>query len=155
MKNTRLVLGFLLGAVIFLSAGCSEKDGKQAGSEKDVANATQLPKEEQVRLRVQGRWDALIAMDWEKAYSYFSPGSRELKSLSVFRGHMLMAPIKRLSIKIKKIECSANVCQTELELRHVYTGRVEAMRGQISESLITEKWFYSDENWWYVDPSNH
>lgn len=144
---------FLLFVLILLVvvAGCSENDGKATDRTKNVADVTQSTKEQIVSQRALERWQAMIAMDWEKAYGYFSQGSRELKSLAVFTNHMQTAPMLRKSVAVKKVQCEEEVCDVSIELTYIYMGSMDAMRGQETASILKEKWLFLDNNWWYVD----
>jgi hypothetical protein len=139
-----LILGVML-------SGCSENDGKAAKDDKNVADVTQPTKEQLVSQRALERWQALIAMDWEKAYEYFSQGSRELKSLAVFKNHMQSAPMLRKGAAMKNVKCEGDVCDVSIELTYIYMGSMDAMRGQETTSILKEKWLFLDDNWWYVD----
>ena len=151
MKFWRMVLGSLLITTVFLTVGCSGNDGKDVVDTQDVADVTQSTKEQMVSKRVLARWDALIAMDWEKAYDFYSPGSRELKSLAVFMTHMQNAPMVRKRAEIKSVTCEEDLCEVSVVLTYVYMGSMEAMRGQQTTSVLKEKWLLSENSWWFVD----
>ncbi len=151
MNSPRLVLGFLLGAVVLLSAGCSENDGKQPREAADVANVTQPTKEtteERVARRAQAHMDALIARDWAKAYSYLPPATRQLKPLEIYADKMKSGAIIRTAASVKTVECEEDVCQVTIELSYIYGGVVTAFRGEESKSLVKEKWIFSQDDWW-------
>lgn len=147
----KIIALVLMLIFVGLSAGCSENDGKATEEGNNVADVTQSTKEQLVSERALSRWQAMIAMDWEKAYSYYSPGSRELKSLAVFSNHMQTAPMIRKSAKIQSIQCEEEMCDLNIELTYIYVGSMDAMRGQETTSILKEKWLFADGNWWYTD----
>lgn len=144
-KITVLVLMILL---IGLSVGCSENNGKVAKTEKSVADVTQLSKEEIVKRRAQEHMDALIAMDWEKAYSFFSPATRSIKPFEVYGNRMKGGSIMRKSALVEKVECEGELCKATINLGYLYMGNVAQMRGQEMNTRFQEKWIFSDGNWW-------
>jgi len=138
-------------AFIGLSVGCSEKDGKDANEQKSVANVTQLSKEAWVGQRALERMNALIAMDWEKAYGFMSPSRRKIVPYSVFEKRNRVAAILRKRAEVKKVDCNENTCDVSLMLDHVYIGGViDAMQGQENTSTVREKWVFIRDNWWFV-----
>ncbi|WP_457669227.1 hypothetical protein [Thiolapillus sp.] len=144
-KTAVLLLTMVL---LGLSVGCSENDGKVAKNEKSVADVTQLSKEEIVKQRAQEHMDALIAMDWEKAYNFFSPATRSLKPFEVFANHMKGGAILRKSADVEKVECEEQLCKVTIHLHYIYMGSMAQMRGQEMDSRIHEKWLFSDGSWW-------
>ncbi|BAO43429.1 hypothetical protein [Thiolapillus brandeum] len=154
MNQSRMVLGFLLGAAVVLSAGCSEKDAEPTGSQQNVANVTQSAtktREQQVAQRAQEHMDALIARNWEKAYAYLPPATRQLKPLQVYANRMNGGAMLRTAADIKEVDCEENVCTVTIDLAYIYTGTIEAMRGRETRSLLKEKWILSQGNWWLAE----
>lgn len=98
--------------------------------------------------RANGRWAALIAGDFPKAYEYQSPGYRAVASLQHFRGGFKgnvdwrMAQANRVQYD-SPVSASVSVSVT-------YDASV--LRGGNFRSVrdVHEKWVYSDDNWWYV-----
>lgn len=135
-------------AFIGLSVGCSEKDGKDANEQKSVANVTQLSKEEIVQRRAQEHMDALIAMEWEKAYNFFSPATRSIKPFEVYANRMKGGSILRKSAVVEKVECEEDLCRATIKLDYLYMGNIAQMRGQEMDTRFEEKWVFSDGNWW-------
>ena len=100
--------------------------------------------------RAEERWQALIAWDQEKAYSYLSPGTRQVISLAAYAKKNAMAPVHYEDVVVKSTQCENQVCTVTLELHYIYRGSVAAMRGQAMSSTITEKWVEADGSWFYV-----
>ena len=151
MNNIRRVLGFLLGAAVLLSVGCSEKENETGAGKETVANVTHSTKEDLLNKRVLGRMQALIERDWKAAYEYLSPARRKLMSYDVFANRMNISAILREHAEVLKTDCNTDVCDVSLKLRYTYIGGVvSGMQGQERTSTIHEKWVYGDGNWWFV-----
>lgn len=134
--------------LISLNSGCSENDGKVAKIGGSVADVTQVSKEEIVKRRAQEHMDALIAMDWGKAYSYFSPATRSIKPFEVYGNQMKAGSTMRKFAVVEKVECEEQLCKATISLDYLYMGNIAQMRGQEMKSRFQEKWIFSDDNWW-------
>ena len=75
-------------------------------------------KEAVVAERAKARWQSLIKRDYEGAYTYFSPSSREATSLSNFQTRI--AAIEYRAVTIDKVECVVEVCKVNLTLTYDY-----------------------------------
>ena len=144
-----LVLGFMLGAMIFLSAGCSENDEEKAENKQNVANVTHSTKEQIVSERALARQNALIEQDFAAAYKYFSPARRSVYSLDVFSDKMLRGVVLRTSAEVKKVVCDQDVCDVSIGLTYRYRGKIVAMQGKETSSMLHEKWVFTDGAWWF------
>jgi len=138
----------LMIVLLGLSVSCSENNGKVAKTEESVADVTQLSKEEIVKRRAQEHMDALIAMDWEKAYNYFSPATRSVKPFEVYVNRMKGGPIMRKSAVVEKVACEEDLCKVTINLDYLYMGNMAQLRGQEMDTRFQEKWIFSDGNWW-------
>ncbi|WP_456416832.1 hypothetical protein [Thiolapillus sp.] len=135
-------------ALVVAVTGCSENDGKVANMQEGVADVTQLSKEEVVKQRAQEHMDALIAMDWKKAYEFLSPARRSLKPFEVYANRMKGGAIIRKTATVEKVECEEALCKADILLGYLYVGDIAQMRGQEMTSRFQEKWIFSDGNWW-------
>ena len=100
--------------------------------------------------RAEERWQALIAWDQEKAYSYLSPGTRQVISLAAYAKKNAMAPLHYEAVVLKSTQCENQVCTLKVQISYLYQGSVSAARGQEMSSTITENWIMADGNWFYV-----
>ncbi len=151
-KFRRMTALMVTLALVVIVTGCSENDGKVANMQDGVADVTQLSKEEVVKQRAQEHMDALIAMDWKKAYGFFSPATRSLKPFEVYANRMKGGAIIRKSANVEKVECEEELCKVSILLGYLYVGDIAQMRGQEMTSRFQEKWILSDGNWW-VSPN--
>lgn len=146
--NGNWAIAVMLLALIGFLTGCSENNGKVANTQESVADVTRLSKEEVVKLQAQEHVDAMIAMDWEKSYNFYSPATRSLKPFQVYANRMKGGAIIRKSAVVEKVECEEELCKVTIKLDYLYMGDIAQMRGQELTSRFQEKWILSDEKWW-------
>ncbi len=134
-RNRRAGVVSLIAAA--LVAGCATGGGNLA---KDSPAAM---KEAVVAERAKGRWQSLIKRDYEGAYTYFSPSSREATSLANFQTRI--AAIEYRAVSIDKVECVAEVCKVYLTLTYDYPpAKVTGVVTPLDESWIIDQgqaWF--------------
>ncbi len=100
--------------------------------------------------RVLGRWDTLIAKNFDQAYEFFSPAYRKLYPLE----HYLSttgANVEWLSTKIKDVQFDGDRAEVTLILRYrlnLPMGGGDSF-GNISKN-VDEIWLWIDGEWWYV-----
>ena len=118
--------------------GCAALGG---GLTKDTPAAA---KEAAVAERANARWQALINRDYEGAYKYLSPASRE--TISLFQFQLRFAAMQYRAVKIDKVECAAEVCKVKLSLTYDYPP-AKAM-GVVT--LQDESWIIDQGQAWYA-----
>jgi hypothetical protein len=129
-----------ISATLLLLAGCSE-----------VFEPPPTP-EEVVAERAQARWDALIAGDWEKAYSFASPSFRAVADLDRFRMKLGDGGGWQ-GAEVKKVECEADVCQATVGIKFKPPFQMRNAFEQPLETHYRERWILEDENWWiFIKP---
>lgn len=104
--------------------------------------------ESQLAARVQARWDALIAGDYEKAYSFETPAYRSVFSIQQYKGRIGDAVAWKnarvLSSKYDENHMASVSVAVEYEALVSLAGNVRSVR------VMAEKWLYSDGAWWYI-----
>jgi hypothetical protein len=110
--------------------------------------------EEAVTARIDARYAALIAQDYEKAYRYYTPGLREVNSLETMAARL--GRVKYLAARVVQLECpSAETCQAEVEVTFDWEGKPVMPRGPKMGKITSvkpEKWIKVDGDWYlYVD----
>jgi len=108
--------------------------------------STPLPTtpEEIVAERAQARWDALVAGDWETAYSFATPAYRNAIDVNAFRSRS-GGQASWLGSEIRHVECEAEVCNVLVRL---------AFRPIMPRDLpelhtdYDERWVLIDGTWW-------
>ena len=123
---TRRVSGLCLALVLTLVAGCSGL----APQPRELTEAEVAALEE----RVRGRWQALIARDFEAAYDYASPNYRAVFSKGMF--------IRNFSYTLDWQLTAVEVLAYDAE------AAVSAQFGFVP-STIRERWVSIDGEWWH------
>lgn len=118
--------GFLVAAVL---AGCGANPFREE------------PPEVIVKQRAQERWNALVAGDLTKAYSYMSPASRQAISPELFRNSIRLGFWK--SAEVGAVTCDKDACEAVVQMTYTY-------RGTKVSTPFRETWVHSDGNWWHV-----
>lgn len=126
----------LVVAVAAVVAGCATLGGLS----KDSPAAE---KQSVVAERAKARWQALIKRDYQEAYGYFSPASKETTSLSAYQAKI--AAINYRSVSVDKVECVAEVCTVKLTLTYDYPpAKAKGVVTPLDENWIIDKgqaWF--------------
>jgi hypothetical protein len=99
-------------------------------------------KREAVAERVNARWTALIKGDTDTAYTFLSPASKGLASLSTYKAEARSRGFR--SAKIEKIDCERDSCRITLTVVYDHP----KMRG--IPTLLEESWVLEDGKYWYV-----
>jgi hypothetical protein len=126
------------GLVAVAVGGCAALGG---GLTKDTPAAA---KEAAVAERANARWQALIKRDYEGAYQYLSPASRETTSVSQFQTKI--AAIQYRAVTVDKVECAAEVCKVKLSLTYDYPPA--KAKGVVT--LIDESWIIDQGQAWFA-----
>lgn len=126
----------IVAAVV--AAGCATTSGELA------PNAPAALKEKVVAERANARWQALIERDYAKAYTFFSPASRETTPLARYREQI--QAIEYRAVKIDKVECVEAVCKVKLTL--TYDFPPAKARGVVTP--LDEDWIIDKGQAWFV-----
>jgi len=132
-----LGVGIIAGGVLVV-AGCAAVGG---GLEKESPAAV---KEAAVAERAKARWQLLIKRDYEGAYAYFSPSSREATTLPKFEA--AIRAIEYRAVTIEKVECAAEACKVVLMLTYDYPPA--KAKGVVT--LLDESWIIDRGQAWFV-----
>jgi len=132
-RRCAMALAIAVAAVL---AGCASPGGLS----KDSSAAD---KESAVAERAKARWQALIKRNYQEAYGFFSPASKDTTSLAVFQAKV--AGIDYRSASIDKVECVAEVCTVKLTLTYDYPqAKAKGVVTPLDESWVIDKgqaWF--------------
>jgi len=109
-----------------------------------VGCATQTPKtdEEIVQQKAQQRLDALLATDFEKAYSYASPAYRNSVSLNRHKPKVLGAGMWTKG-EIQSVTCEIDYCDVVSKIHY----RSPQIRAELPTE-IRNRWIKIDGKWW-------
>ena len=108
--------------------------------------------EEQLRERVEARWEAVLAMNFDKVYEFATPAYREVHGLRHFH-NQYGGQVRRTGFEIRSIDYDASK-PDEARVR-VTVFFESVVGGQLYEGQqpTTETWVRRDGQWWYVEPS--
>jgi hypothetical protein len=139
-RKMRVGVGFAAGVAVLaaVASGCAAVGG---GLAKDSPAAV---KEAAVAERAKARWQLLIKRDYEGAYGYFSPSSREATTLSKFEASIRQ--IEYRAVNIEKVECMAEACKVTLTL--TYDFAPAKIKGVVT--LLDESWIIDRGQAWFV-----
>jgi hypothetical protein len=126
-------------------AACASMPGgetQKATVTPAAAPTTPEAKQALVRQRSAARWDLLIKGDFEGAYEYLSPGSKETITLLRFKSNIRKDAFR--SIDIQSVTCDGDVCQVKLQLTYDHP----KMKGIVTP--VSESWIVDGAQAWYV-----
>lgn len=132
-----LQTGLLLVAVIFFSA-CSMLPTKTDAEIVESRSALRL--------------EALKNLDFEKAYSYMSPGYRSVKELDRFKLDYA-GSVNMLDFDVQSAECVEDTCNVLVGSHYKITmvGRgFSAKKPLVIDRVSKETWIRTDGKWWFV-----
>lgn len=97
--------------------------------------------------RAEGRWTALIAGDFEKAYAFETPAYRALYSFSQYRS-IYGTGLRWQQARVVKVDRQApEVAMVTLEVDYSFQVSGQGMMDQ--RKVITETWLWVDGQWWH------
>lgn len=104
--------------------------------------------EQVVEQRVEERWAALIAGNYDKAWTYTQPSFRDLVKQANYRGRFGGAGEWR-GVQVHSVTCAAERC--EVRLRLTTRVMVPPFAGHELVGAIDEVWIREDGQWWYFE----
>lgn len=107
---------------------------------------------EAVAERAQARWEALLAKDYKKAYTYYSPGYRSAEPLAAFQRRLSIQRVRWTKAEYQGVECQGQVCHPSFRVTYKYRAPVQGVGTITSARKITEDWVLTDGRWYYVPP---
>ena len=109
--------------------------------------------EDAVMSRAQQRWDALVAKDFKKAYSYMAPSYRALVTPEAY--------VKKFgtggrwtSVAVHSAKCEAERCQVKVRVEANVKIPLPGQRlgaEQHLSSYYDEPWVREDGKWWHYE----
>ena len=125
-------------AALILSIGMVGCAGSGGGSTSSV----QVEPQKMVADLAAARWEALIKGNFAKAYSYLSPGTREVMSLDLYKAKIRGGNWKKA--KVDSVSCEQDRCQVLMAIGYDYRD-IKSL-----ETRLDENWLRQDGKWWYV-----
>lgn len=95
-----------------------------------------------VRDRAQERWDDLVKNDFQAAYGFLSPGSKQVIGEKDYVERLRKGFWK--SAKVEGVKCpSPNACNVAASIEYEFMGRR-------TKTPLQEQWIKEGSTWWYV-----
>ena len=106
------------------------------------------PEEKQavVKERAAARWAALIKGDFDTAYSYLSPASKQAVSVEAFASRR--GATRWTAATVESVACEAEACKVQIKLTYDYPIQGKTMRG--IQTPLTETWVLDKGTAWMV-----
>lgn len=103
--------------------------------------------QEQVRQRATERWQALVAGEFSRAYTYSTPGFRAVVTPDGYRSRIGSA-VTWLGAEVIRVNCpEANKCTALLRID--YKPVLIRQNGVKVSTHIDETWLFEDGQWWF------
>jgi hypothetical protein len=124
-----------------------------AAEESPPATEEAMSEEERaLRKRVHARWDAVLAMDFDRVYEFATPEYRKTYSKAHFFGQY-GGQIKRNKIEILKVEFLDEARTEALVHIDIYYMLVPDFGAPFEDTAFhKEAWVKVDGEWWRVEP---
>lgn len=113
-----------------------------AGSGGGSAQSVQVEPQKIVADLAVARWEALIKGDYAKAYSYLSPGTREVMSLDLYQAKVRGGKWKKANVD--SVSCEQDQCKVLMAIEYSYRD-IKSL-----DTRLDENWLRRDGKWWYV-----
>lgn len=120
------------------------------GSLLTACAGTGSTKKNPVEERAQQRWDALLAGDFDTAYSLYSPGYRSANSRVDFEISQRSRKVAILAAIVDGSECDADACTVTSQVQYRVGSPVPGVSKWESSSKVQERWVRTEGKWWYV-----
>lgn len=112
--------------------------------------STGSAKKNPVEDRAQQRWDALLALDYDTAYSLYSPGYRSANSRVDFEISQRTRKVAVLAAKVESSDCTADACTVTTIVQYQVGSPIPGVNKWESSSKLLERWVRTEGKWWYV-----
>lgn len=130
---TRSLTKFVVASSCAISlAGCA-----------GLSDAGKTP-EQIVSERVEARWKALLAGDFEKAYSFTAPSYREAVGFERYKAQAGSA-VNRQGAELVKVECESERCEATVRIDFTLPLR---QRDGVQHTHVVERWVSEKGGWW-------
>ena len=159
-----LLLGWLVALPALASVRGDQPQGTSVASPAGVAasvsaapaddapTAPQTEAEQALRKRVEARWDAVLAMDFDRVYEFATPAYRQAYGKTHFF-NKYGGQIKRTRIKILRVEF-VDEARTQAVVHLDVYYQLSPDFGSPVETTSYNKgaWVEVDGEWWRVEP---
>lgn len=123
----------LLIASALAAAGCAALPDSRGGDEAAV------------RQRAQQRWDALVAGDADKAYEFWSTGSKAFMSLQHYRRSIPLG--FWTAARVESVACTGERCEAKVAIEYKLAPKNREIQGH---QMVTDTWLKESGDWFFV-----
>lgn len=109
------------------------------------------PPEQVVRQLATQRWQALLAKDLSKAYSYANPSYRKLNSVANYSIKRQQTPVQWIAVEINRVSCEKDKCVARIQLESKPMVPFAFKFGGTITAGLDETWILEDGQWWFLE----
>jgi hypothetical protein len=136
LRGPLCLIVMMLGAVLF--SGCASQATEPESKQDSIA------------VRAQARWDALLAGDFETAYSYYSPGYRSSNSAVDLGISIRLRRVHWTSAEYQEHDCTETACSVKFQVGYTVNQPVPGLKKYDGSNFVDEKWVKTEGQWWYL-----
>jgi hypothetical protein len=150
----KLVKHLTIIAAIALAAcqpKATTKPGEAQTAVETKAGTIAVNPSDSLEARSEKRWQHIIAGEFEKAYTYLSPGYRQTRALDQYVENLANRPVRWTEADYEDQSCSSeDVCTVKVMIKFnmdmpvTNVGRVESL------DYLEEKWLRVDGVWYFL-----
>jgi hypothetical protein len=110
------------------------------------ASVSTVSPQDQVRQRAKEHWQALVAGEFNRAYTYIIPSYRAVVSADRYRGHFGTA-VSWLGNEVLDVNCPETdrcVARSRIDFRPTLSRRMNLK----FDTYVDETWLFQDGQWW-------
>ena len=107
---------------------------------------------ETIEERVNARWAALLANDYETAYKYLTPGYRTSVTLPQYQRSIEVRKVKWTSARYVKSECDESTCTVQVKIGFTIYSALPGVNAMSSSQYAEETWILVNGKWYMVPP---
>ena len=104
--------------------------------------------EEVVQQRAQARWQAMIAGEWDKAYSYMTPSFRAVVDQKRYPSRF-GGSVSWLAAEVVNVTCEEQRCTVRMKV--TFRPVVGMRPGGVASTGFDETWIFEDGQWWMFE----
>lgn len=100
--------------------------------------------------RAQARWQALLAGDFQTAYSYYTPGYRSSKTPGDFELSIRLRKVQFRDAEYLEHQCEGDSCTLKFNVKYHVASPVPGVNRWESKTVLDERWVRTQGKWWYL-----
>jgi hypothetical protein len=107
-------------------------------------------RDRQIQERAQARWDAIIAGDYERAFTYLSPGYRSTTNAADYGIELRLRKVRYLSASYLDHSCDDNACSVRVDVGFRLAQPMKGVPEWDGTQTLTEQWVRIGGDWWFL-----